>query len=452
MHRYSAVWNRPDNADGARHECKAPETCPRQVAQRLRRVQESTSQSNDTFLSPEAWVELTPWLQCDETRPACGACLRLDTNCLYPATATAGKRPPRSSGSGRSQQPHAATSTVDSPSPLTPYHGTPTSHAANEEPDAQFNHTALDMELMAEALLNEAEHFPCDQLTARDYARNLARLAIATPYLMHEMLALHGLRLFAKDTSRRDLMARALFHQSEALRLVQQHLIAAAQEHALALFLFTSYAAVCALAEPALCGIHNDSPDPLEKMLHGFQLSRGIVLIVDPYWSELRQTWVWPVVRSQIEAGSDLVPRAQDVPNYTYLRCLAFGLENESARKACVEAIEFTLSSISLVQQRKDDRMSRRLVTSWPIETGTEFHALLTERRPVSLVILAYYAVLLKLGTGLWWIGKWPEALLNHISAILGEEWAEFLKWPKMIVLDSATEATTAPDSSTPKA
>ena len=32
------------------------------------------------------------------------------------------------------------------------------------------------MELMAEALLNEAEHFPCDQLTARDYARNLVPL------------------------------------------------------------------------------------------------------------------------------------------------------------------------------------------------------------------------------------------------------------------------------------
>jgi len=307
------------------------------------------------------------------------------------------------------------------------------------------------MELMAEALLNEAEHFPCDQLTARDYSRNLAKLAIATPYLMHELLAVHGLRLFAHDTTRRDLMTRALFHQSEALRLVQPHLIATTRGDSLALFLFTTYAAVCGLAEPALCGIHNDSLDPLEKMLRDFQLSRGIVLLVEPIWSELPHTWVWPVIRSQIEAGSDLVPRAQDVPNYTYLRCLAFGSESGPSRKACLKALEFTLNSISLVQQRRDDCMSRRLVTSWPIETGTEFHALLTERRPVSLVILAYYAVLLKLGTGLWWIGKWPEALLDHISAILSEEWAEFLKWPKMIVLDSATEATTTPDSSISK-
>jgi hypothetical protein len=88
------------------------------------------------------------------------------------------------------------------------------------------------------------------------------------------------------------------------------------------------------------------------------------------------------------------------------------------------------------------------------METGAEFLALLNERRPVSLIILAYYAVLLKLGTGLWWIGRWPEALLNHICTILGEEWADFLKWPKTIILGSATEATTdatiTPGSGTP--
>jgi hypothetical protein len=59
----------------------------------------------------------------------------------------------------------------------------------------------------------------------------------------------------------------------------------------------------------------------------------------------------------------------------------------------------------------------------------------LTDRRPVSLVIIAYYAVLLKLGIGLWWVGKYPEALVRYIVALLGEEWAEFLNWPKSIVL-----------------
>jgi hypothetical protein len=73
---------------------------------------------------------------------------------------------------------------------------------------------------MAEALLNEAEHDLSDGLTARDYARNLAQLAVTKPCLMHEMLAFHGLHLFAKDGSRRELITRALFHQSEALRLV----------------------------------------------------------------------------------------------------------------------------------------------------------------------------------------------------------------------------------------
>lgn len=89
-----------------------------------------------------------------------------------------------------------------------------------------------------------------------------------------------------------------------------------------------------------------------------------------------------------MESGKDVVPQAQYVPGYTYLRCLVFGLESESARKSCVQALEFTLGSKSLLHRRSDDCMSWRLVLSWAIETRAKFHALLTERRPVSLTRL----------------------------------------------------------------
>jgi hypothetical protein len=79
------------------------------------------------------------------------------------------------------------------------------------------------------------------------------------------------------------------------------------------------------------------------------------------------------------------------------------------------------------------------------METGTIFHELLSERRPVSLVIIAYYAVLLKIGAGLWWVGRLPEALIEQVTTSLGEEWAEFISWPRsMIQGDARTSATTA--------
>lgn len=55
-------------------------------------------------------------------------------------------------------------------------------------------------------------------------------------------------------------------------------------------------------------------------------------------------------------------------------------------------------------------------------------------------MILAYYAVLLTQGIGVWWVGNWPVILVRYLEGILGGEWAEMLKWPKSIVLNATNE------------
>lgn len=296
---------------------------------------------------------------------------------------------------------------------------------------------------MADAFLNETNATFSNHVDTQDFMFKMAQLATTKAYLMHEMLAVSGLHRFSKDEARRELMTRALYHQSEALRLVQSQLESVSKDDCLALLFFTSHAALCGLAEPAFCDIHDESFDPIGKSLHAFQLSRGITTLIMPHWPVLRQTWAWPVIASQIEAGSDLTPQPQSIPGYTHLRCLAFGLERETDRKACFKAIDFTIGAVSLIQQRNDVSMSRRLVTSWPMETGTTFHELLSERRPVSLVIIAYYAVLLKTGAGLWWVGRLPEALIEQVMQSLGEEWADFISWPISVIQGNASTPAT---------
>lgn len=287
---------------------------------------------------------------------------------------------------------------------------------------------------MADAFLNDTNILLPNHVDARDFMFKMAQLATTKAYLMHEVLAVAGLRRFSQDKARRELMTRALYHQSEALRLVQFQLESVSEDDCLALLFFTSHAALCGLAEPAFCDIHDESFDPIGKCIHSFQLSRGITTLIMPHWEVLRQTWAWRGIESQIEAGSDLTPHAQSIPGYSHLRCLAFGLERESDRQACLKALEFTLGAISLIQQREEVSMSRRLVSSWPMETGTTFHELLSNRRPVSLVVIAYYAVLLKIGAGLWWVGRLPEALIEQVTVSLGEEWADFISWPRSVI------------------
>jgi hypothetical protein len=64
-------------------------------------------------------------------------------------------------------------------------------------------------------------------------------------------------------------MIRALYHQSEALRLVQ--LESVSEDDCLALLFFTSHAALYGLAEPAFWDIHDESFDPIGKCLHSLQ-------------------------------------------------------------------------------------------------------------------------------------------------------------------------------------
>lgn len=271
--------------------------------------------------------------------------------------------------------------------------------------------------------------------TPASFNRPLIQFATGKPYLMHELLAITAWKLFAEDPTRKELMTRASFHQAEALSLVQPHLQNINEDNALSLLFFIGLAAISGLAEPALTT--NDSGeafDPIEKTLHCFHLHRGVMIVASPFWSTFRHTWAWPHLSSQVEAGSNLVPRPSEIPGYDRLRGLAFGLEDEESTRACIEAIRHTLSFISLVQQQEDATMSKRLVSSWPICVGTHFLSLLSERKPVALVILAYYAVLLKLGTGLWWIGDWPATLVHHLDHCLGQRWSEFLEWPLSIV------------------
>lgn len=314
--------------------------------------------------------------------------------------------------------------------------GTPDSHPADSQPVAETNtsNTSLDLELMADAFLNDTDDLLPTHVDTRDFMFQMAQLATTKTYLMHEMLAVSGLRRFSKDRGRRELMTRALYHQSEALRLVQFQLESVSEDDCLALLFFTSHAALCGLAEPAFCDTHDESFDPIGKCLHSFQLSRGITTLIMPYWEVLRQTWAWPAIACQIEAGSDLTPQPQSIPGYMHLRCLAFGLERETDRQACLKALDFTLGAISLIQQREDTSMSRRLVSSWPMETSVTFHELLSGRRPVSLVVIAYYAVLLKIGAGLWWVGRLPEALIEQVVQSLGAEWANFISWPRSVI------------------
>ena len=69
-------------------------------------------------------------------------------------------------------------------------------------------------------------------------------------------------------------------------------------------------------------------------------------------------------------------------------------------------------------------------IISWPSFLSEEFSRCAQEKRPRSLIILAYYLVFTKLVNGLWWLDGSSNAQINAMVKMIGPEWLVYMRLP----------------------
>lgn len=257
-------------------------------------------------------------------------------------------------------------------------------------------------------------------------------------------MALSALHLYSRDASRSELFDRACYLQGIAIQHVQPVIANLLQEDSLAALMFSSHTSAFGLAEYML-NPHHDDTDPIDKIVECFQLSRGIKLVVSPHWPYLQQTWLKKLFR--VEKGDDSnenrirATLASDYPTYSIVRSLAFGQEDAERRKCCLETTEDIFTFIgALTHHPEDYPTSAYLIDQWVVKLPAVFKDMLVERRPIALIILAYWAVLTSMNPRPWHLRGLAEVLIARIEIILGDEWAEFIRWPKERVIENARE------------
>ncbi|KAL6866324.1 hypothetical protein ACO1O0_002432 [Amphichorda felina] len=77
--------------------------------------------------------------------------------------------------------------------------------------------------------------------------------------------------------------------------------------------------------------------------------------------------------------------------------------------------------------------MTLRIIT-WFTFVPDKFLDLGRQKRPRALVILAYYAVFLKIGNSIWWLKGIGQRSLRDICRHLGPEWSHLLKIPMLAI------------------
>jgi hypothetical protein len=111
-------------------------------------------------------------------------------------------------------------------------------------------------------------------------------------------------------------------------------------------------------------------------------------------------------------------------------------VQDEAGLSASVREIYYdTVQQLQIVYgnmehaPRGDGRASS-LVSSWVALVPEQYHELLASREPVALVIIAYFAVLFKTPTHIWWFRSWSTWILGSVRAQLPRVYESWLEWP----------------------
>lgn len=261
-------------------------------------------------------------------------------------------------------------------------------------------------------------------------------------YVLHAILATAALhRAMQRPEERRNLALRASAHQHAALRAVQP-VIASGTSSAgdsKAMFAFSCFTAVYSLGEATVLAALGEEAHPVDSIIASIGLMRGISTIIMPHMYMLFTSPLKPLFESDHQALLEAIqPRVEKLPQMRDFIDLidtheSMRGEGEDTRTTCLDAFVKCQGFIILLRDA-DEHLEPRWVHTWPFTIDEAFFRLLKSKHPMSLVVLANFAVMMHLIDGCWWLQGWSVRLLTAIESYLGDMMAYALLWPKEMI------------------
>ncbi|KAI0529933.1 hypothetical protein GGR58DRAFT_276937 [Xylaria digitata] len=372
-------------------------------------------------------------IRCDQQRPTCINCQNSDRVCIFRHPTEQSRVIQQSSASdaaspNSNNTPLAVPSCRERPRELSQTHSltarTPNSPLINVLHLELFNHF-----IQGTFLFIDRETAFTDQLK-----KTTLSSAFSNSYLMHGILAFSARHV----SSIQIYPERSRYYLNHATKL-QTWAVAnfnpappePSQDTCVALFLFSSLTCMHGLADIALLNL---DPEPFFiRFGHYFGLQRGVRTIANDYWSQLEESEIQNLlqcIRQLVMQSTDLSP----------------------------EAIEACHLAIEQLQCVLDECGSHRLIPvhcvfltlAWPLLVPEKMVDLLVLRRPVALIILAYYGAMLNLCRDLWMVGHAGKNIVHAINTYLGPNWASWLLWPCDAVGIETLQSTHSPTTHLP--
>jgi hypothetical protein len=295
--------------------------------------------------------------------------------------------------------------------------------------------TILDLELLHHFTCSTYQTLPLGSGQKEMWQVDVVKLGFSHEFLIRIILAVAALHLgVLRPPYRATYAIRASHHQGIALQSVRE-VLAHGVDHSNchAIFAFSCIMVMVAFATPRIEDMDFEYAE--KGILEGVQLARGCNSIVQPQWQHLSTGPLAPLLREGMHNETTPlheVPGSDEITGLLRLCSTPNVLENREAANAYYIAIHELLKSysqLSLLKARGLDMVTATFV--WPVAVPQRYLGLLGERKPEALVILAYYAILLSFIEEKWFMKGWAIYLVSTIEKSIGEEWKEWLAFPK---------------------
>ncbi|KAF1937989.1 hypothetical protein EJ02DRAFT_355534 [Clathrospora elynae] len=372
--------------------------------------------------------------KCNEARPRCGNCVRLDSNCIWPALLdNYYPASPQTSPSG-SASPFVEQGVPDSPD---------ITSSGSELPIADLRLLHHWTSTCAKSL------HPNSAIRSDVWQNEFIELGFEYHFLLRGFLALSAVHKASllQQADRQSLLLQADSHISHALDTYRKHLEAPNAETAIPMFMLSSVLLTYNFGSAQL----ERPEDPIGALHHCFMLLQGIKVVVIPHWDQIKDSAVFAYMTDMASAETlkalDTLAREDKLQEVLRLKELTELVLDSQDKEACATAIDELHETWLRFRHVSPDRDEYSLLFLWPARLSNRFFDLLAAHNPVACIITTHFAALLAQGRPVWWLKRWPQWLLTASEQLLAAtpDLVKWLDWPQQMINAMAWSATTIP-------
>lgn len=291
------------------------------------------------------------------------------------------------------------------------------------------------MELLSHATLSP-DLFNLGDNTDNDFIRLTysTKIAFAFPYLLHQLLAFSARHLAFLHPSRHQhyshlaasLQSRAisLFNDSESNSTIDKN-------NCVPILLFSTTLGHHLLADLlAKTPGHDDLDSFLQRFVQCAKTNNGIYNVCCSAWPLLIESEMEQILTVSANFTSR-DPMGDDCNRVFDLLAHSPELEQKE-QEACYQATRYLQVGFDALRTEQGVHGNNRysMIFSWTMLITPTYITMLEKRNPQSLVVLAYYMLLLYNGRSMWQVGDVGAYLLSLLWDYLGSEWKYWIEYP----------------------